>query len=657
MREALNRKYGEGNWCLFYHSLHRHINGYPLEKVLEIAVKGLKPQVSKFKLGRFDVCAYRWDNDIVAPNTPFRMCGVLPNSGYYIPSEYTKALETLYGPSYERPYSKYTPDPKLGEDEVVVEPTKREGIITDMGIMGSGDDLSSEVTVCFLDGKYDINREDALAALQVQDVKFRVLGVVGFSPLADALNAMRSAVQTKYFIQCDNDMVLYPDAIKKLHGFADVAQDQPLQVCYLKDVLSGRDVQGIKIYNNDVLGPEKWEDVPMPTPALLKRIGKTYGVHTLVVGEHSPKWTDKAKFDRGADLAGITKTIGIDWVKKDMDNNKDTALQAGYDYGMKAERTGSKSLSSAWPKFAKSCGRLNVVNIIDQWGWAFDIISKEIARYSQHNIMIRKGTEFALNPDESVDVVHVHGLGCGLDIFQDKKDYTAIGQYSGCCSYRYTKADYELSISPHINAALPMTDMLNVREGIDTYYWLPGVKADEQFVVGWSGRQHAKIKRTYLLDKLDYPVKIKADWGKDFFVKGRTQDDQLEFYRGISCLILTSESECQPRVILEAMSCGIPVIAPAVGRIPDMIDPEWVVPVEAEDCVKGINDRLKRLQNDPGLAKAVGQRNRRMVMERWSWAKLAPVWDSLYEACHNHKQSGIVDCECRFKEILECPVD
>ncbi len=49
-------------------------------------------------------------------------------------------------------------------------------------------------------------------------------------------------------------------------------------------------------------------------------------------------------------------------------------------------------------------------------------------------------------------------------------------------------------------------------------------------------------------------------------------DELLEHYQSSKILILPSISEGQPMVILEAMACGLPVIATPVGSIPTMID-------------------------------------------------------------------------------------
>src|SRR3989344_3273853 len=62
-------------------------------------------------------------------------------------------------------------------------------------------------------------------------------------------------------------------------------------------------------------------------------------------------------------------------------------------------------------------------------------------------------------------------------------------------------------------------------------------------------------------------------------------------------LIMSSLNEGGPRVVLEAMACGVPVVATPVGIVSDVLPPECITDWDADD----ISDKVKRILDDQTL--------------------------------------------------------
>jgi len=108
--------------------------------------------------------------------------------------------------------------------------------------------------------------------------------------------------------------------------------------------------------------------------------------------------------------------------------------------------------------------------------------------------------------------------------------------------------------------------------------------------------------------------------------------DMAAVYRQADLLMLTSDWEGTPNVLLEAMACGLPVVATRVGGVPGIVrDGSTGYLVEPED-VGMLVDRASRLCHDPSLRSALGQSGRQYILANHSPRVLPRFLRELYEA-------------------------
>ncbi len=94
---------------------------------------------------------------------------------------------------------------------------------------------------------------------------------------------------------------------------------------------------------------------------------------------------------------------------------------------------------------------------------------------------------------------------------------------------------------------------------------------------------------------------------------------------------------------LEAMACEIPVVASAVGGIPEVVvdgATGWLVPIEVDAAglpldaaafARALADRVNQLLADPAAAEAMGRAGRRRVLDHFGWPAVAARTVDLYQ--------------------------
>jgi glycosyltransferase involved in cell wall biosynthesis len=126
-------------------------------------------------------------------------------------------------------------------------------------------------------------------------------------------------------------------------------------------------------------------------------------------------------------------------------------------------------------------------------------------------------------------------------------------------------------------------------------------RPDVVFVVAGEGPERASLQRRIVAESL--PVRLIGDVS--------AVDDLL---RRADVFLLTSHWEARALVVQEAMRAGVPVVVPAVGGLPGLVEDGGVV-VAAGD-VTAMARELVALLDDPDRRRRLGQRGR-TVSRSW----------------------------------------
>jgi glycosyltransferase involved in cell wall biosynthesis len=100
------------------------------------------------------------------------------------------------------------------------------------------------------------------------------------------------------------------------------------------------------------------------------------------------------------------------------------------------------------------------------------------------------------------------------------------------------------------------------------------------------------------------------------FLEGR---ELANAYCNASVIVLPTKYDSLPTVLLEAMSCGRPVISTLIGGIPELVTSGETGLLYDPTDASGLEDSLSQLLDDPALATSMGRAAALAVRTRRSW--------------------------------------
>ena len=119
------------------------------------------------------------------------------------------------------------------------------------------------------------------------------------------------------------------------------------------------------------------------------------------------------------------------------------------------------------------------------------------------------------------------------------------------------------------------------------------------------------------------------------------RDDITELLRKSSLFALLSDWECLPLSILEAMRCGLPILASDVGGVKEAVDNSENGYVVSKNNLDELIEKLTILLTNTSLRMEMGRRGRLLFEENFMFEKMYSETEDFYRVIHAGQTSAI----------------
>jgi len=157
-----------------------------------------------------------------------------------------------------------------------------------------------------------------------------------------------------------------------------------------------------------------------------------------------------------------------------------------------------------------------------------------------------------------------------------------------------------------------------VPNGVDTSLFKPAEKLPKKnLIIGYVGKRDDIKGYNSIINKIPKCARwIILKTNTNRWDRAIPHKEMPEFYNSIDVYIVASISEGTPNPALEAAACGKPIIATAVGNMPEFIK-DGVNGFIVKRDVNSFVEKLRILKN-PKTCMSLGY-NARKIAEQWDW--------------------------------------
>lgn len=325
--------------------------------------------------------------------------------------------------------------------------------------------------------------------------------------------------------------------------------------------------------------------------------------------------------------------------------------------------------------------------IIDNEGWAFDNIAKQIKKYlTEYDIDIIPGRLFEGNMVklflfcEDYDLIHFLWRGylslidrqemkdysekyLGIDFERFKDEYIHNKKVSfSVCDHLYLEGEEKWRTeeifkyaNKYIVTSKKIFDIYNefkkkpemiVHDGVDLKKYKPinleRFERIEKVIVGWVGNSkfidstgdndlkgvEGIIKPAIIeLQQEGYDVELNL---ADRNIRIIAQEEMPNFYNSINLYVCASKTEGTPLTVLEAMAMGIPVISTDVGIVSETLGEKGKKYILEERTKEALKNKIKQLIENKHDFKELSKENLIQVKNN-DWEKICRKYKEFFE--------------------------
>ncbi len=163
-------------------------------------------------------------------------------------------------------------------------------------------------------------------------------------------------------------------------------------------------------------------------------------------------------------------------------------------------------------------------------------------------------------------------------------------------------------------------------------------RPDARFVIVGDGPERRRLESLARRLQLDGAVQFLG-----------TRGDVPELLSMMDVFLLTSHNEANPVSILEAMSVSRPVVATRVGSVSESVEDTVTGYLASPGDAPRIADRLLHLFSHPELAREMGRRGRKKVVENASLGRMIEGYQDLITEIYERK--------CGRRRLSDAPTE